>query len=357
MYRRASEISSSCRFRIVTPRRGKRRAIRVPAVPVPLPPFGSAGDRQVDQLGNEIRDALDHRRPVLEHLRRAAETAAGMDGLRAPVFQREQRRDSTSIVPVPRLCQSPHHGRHAVEPSPGRGHALDFDLWHGGGMRGGRGRPGLLPALCAAVALAACSTGGSEVANSSPVTSPSASAVTSDRATTASSLTAAPPPGSATSTPSQVSSVAPIPVSPIPEGPAAPSTATTAAPPAAPTTDATTEAGPGATAASGFTSSIAGIDDALAARMSSSWRPGCPVPLTDLRYLTVTYRGFDGVDHLGELVVAASAAPDVVQVFHRLYDNGFPLASLRLVGDFGGSDDQSMDADNSSAFNCRAVTG
>ena len=91
--------------------------------------------------------------------------------------------------------------------------------------------------------------------------------------------------------------------------------------------------------------------------MGSSWRPGCPVPLTDLRYLTVTYRGFDGVDHSGELVVAASVAPDIVQVFHRLYDNGFPLASLRLVDDFGGSDDQSMDADNSSAFNCRAVTG
>jgi len=91
--------------------------------------------------------------------------------------------------------------------------------------------------------------------------------------------------------------------------------------------------------------------------MAASWRPACPVPLADLRYLTVTYRGFDGSDHSGELVVAASVATDVVEVFHRLYNNGFPLASLRLVDDFGGSDDRSMDADNSSAFNCRAVTG
>jgi hypothetical protein len=217
-------------------------------------------------------------------------------------------------------------------------------------MRGGRGRPGLLLALCAAAALAACSTGGSEVVNSSSV-----SAVTSGTATTASSLTAAPPPSSATSTLSSVLSVSSV--SPTSTTPAAPSTATAAAPPAAPATDATTEAGPGTTDATGFTSSIAGIDDALAARMGSSWRPGCPVPLADLRYLTVTHRGFDGSDHSGELVVAASVAPDVVQVFHRLYDNGFPLASLRLVDDFGGSDDQSMDADNSSAFNCRAVTG
>jgi hypothetical protein len=200
--------------------------------------------------------------------------------------------------------------------------------------------------LGAAATLVGCSTGGSEVdstmANStvvtaSVVTSSSPSAATPGTATTANSLTAGPPPGSATPTPSPVSSGSPVP------------TATSLAP--------TAEPGPGTTDATGFTSSIAGIDDALAARMGSSWRPGCPVPLADLRYLTVTYRGFDGVDHSGELVVAASVAPDVVRVFHRLYDNGFPLASLRLVDDFGGSDDQSMDADNSSAFNCRAVTG
>ena len=107
----------------------------------------------------------------------------------------------------------------------------------------------------------------------------------------------------------------------------------------------------------GFRSSIAMIDTATAARMSSSWRPGCPVALRDLRYLTVTYRGFDNADHTGELVVAAAVADDVVTIFHELYDDGFLIASLRLVDDFGGSDDASMAADNSSAFNCRKVTG
>ncbi len=108
---------------------------------------------------------------------------------------------------------------------------------------------------------------------------------------------------------------------------------------------------------SGFTSSISGIDAALAARMSSSWRPGCPVALSGLRYLTVSYRGFDGADHIGEVVVAASAAEAIVGVFHQLYNNRYPIASLRLVDDFGGNDDRSMAANNSSAFNCRAVTG
>jgi hypothetical protein len=205
-------------------------------------------------------------------------------------------------------------------------------------MRSERGRTGLLLTLCAAT-LAACSAGGSEAADSGVNSSRVESSVVSSTSATASgttvnSLTAAPPSSSAAPPPS--------PVSPVP-------TATSSAP--------TAEPEPGPTEATGFTSSIAGIDDSLAARMAASWRPVCPVPLADLRYLTVTYRGFDGSDHSGELVVAASVATDVVVVFHRLYNNGFPLASLRLVDDFGGSDDRSMDADNSSAFNCRAVTG
>lgn len=91
--------------------------------------------------------------------------------------------------------------------------------------------------------------------------------------------------------------------------------------------------------------------------MSTSWRPGCPVALSGLRYLTVTYRGFDGADHQGELVVAASVADDVLSIFGSLYSADYPIASLRLVDDFGGSDDDSMAANNSSAFNCRPVTG
>jgi len=112
-----------------------------------------------------------------------------------------------------------------------------------------------------------------------------------------------------------------------------------------------------ATQAAGFVGNISTIDDATAARMATSWRPGCPVALTDLRYLTLTYRGFDDADHQGELVVGESVASDVVDIFRSLYAAGYPIASLRLVDDFGGSDDDSMAANNSSAFNCRPVTG
>lgn len=118
--------------------------------------------------------------------------------------------------------------------------------------------------------------------------------------------------------------------------------------------------GKAATTAEGsrtFASSISAIDATLAQRMSTTWRPGCPVALADLRYVTVRYRGFDGADHDGELVVAAAEAADVVRVFEQLYEVRFPIASMRLVDDFAGSDDASMDANNTSAFNCRKVTG
>ena len=112
-----------------------------------------------------------------------------------------------------------------------------------------------------------------------------------------------------------------------------------------------------AAVASGYTSEIREVDANLAARMATSWRDGCPVPLADLRYVVVSYRGFDGADHTGELVVAASVAGTVTEVFRDLYDSGYPIASMRLVDDFGGSDDASMAANNTSAFNCRPVTG
>jgi hypothetical protein len=143
-------------------------------------------------------------------------------------------------------------------------------------------------------------------------------------------------------------------------------------PPATPTSGSLPSAAPAVTVASsaadepttaapppeaGFAGTVSVIDPALASRMAPSWRQGCPVPLADLRYLTLTYRGFDGVDHQGELVVAASVADDVVAIFQQLYEIGYPISSMRLVDDFGGDDNASMSANNTSAFNCRPVTG
>ena len=105
-----------------------------------------------------------------------------------------------------------------------------------------------------------------------------------------------------------------------------------------------------------FTTTRIGPD--LAARMTpTSYRAGCPVPLSSLVYVRVSHMGFDGREHLGELVVHRDAAGVVASAFESMWDDRFPIRSMRLVDDFGGSDRASMDADNTSAFNCRRVAG
>jgi hypothetical protein len=88
-----------------------------------------------------------------------------------------------------------------------------------------------------------------------------------------------------------------------------------------------------------------------------SWRPGCPVGLADLRLLTLTYRGFDGRAHTGQLVANRDAAGTLVGVFRRLYAAGFPIRRMQRVDAYGGDDFRSIEADNTSAFNCRVATG
>lgn len=69
------------------------------------------------------------------------------------------------------------------------------------------------------------------------------------------------------------------------------------------------------------------------------------------------FLGFDGVRHTGELVVRASAADAVGRTFVRIFESGFAIRSMKRVDAYGGSDDESMAADNTSGFNCRTVEG
>jgi hypothetical protein len=113
-----------------------------------------------------------------------------------------------------------------------------------------------------------------------------------------------------------------------------------------------------AMAAPRFTFSSQRLGAALRERLTgSSWHRGCPVPLSGLRYLRVGYYGFDKRPHVGEMVVGASAVPAAQAAFGTLFRARFPIRRMRLVDDYGASDYASIEADNTSAFNCRAVTG
>jgi len=90
---------------------------------------------------------------------------------------------------------------------------------------------------------------------------------------------------------------------------------------------------------------------------ADSWRQSCPVHLDDLRYINVNHLNFNGQTISGEIIVHKEVADDVVNIFAELYAIGYPIRQMRLVSDFGANDWQSIEADNTSAFNCRPITG
>ena len=99
------------------------------------------------------------------------------------------------------------------------------------------------------------------------------------------------------------------------------------------------------------------VQTVTAAQLGASWRPGCPVGPAQLRTVTVSFAGFDGKAHTGRIVVNRSVVGDVETVFRRLYAARFPIRRMEPVARYGGSDNRSMAADNTSGFNCRyAVT-
>jgi hypothetical protein len=75
-----------------------------------------------------------------------------------------------------------------------------------------------------------------------------------------------------------------------------------------------------------YQASVERIAPFLRRRMRSSHHAGCPVPWRELRYLQMSYVGFDGRSHTGELVAAAAYARDVVGVFRTRR----PMADPRM---------------------------
>lgn len=103
-----------------------------------------------------------------------------------------------------------------------------------------------------------------------------------------------------------------------------------------------------------FHSSVGAITESVRTAMGNSWEPGCPVALADLRYLRVSFWGFDDRAHTGELVGAASVADDVVSVFAELFRARFPIEQLTLPSDIDPSPRPTGDGNGSAGFACRA---
>ena len=105
------------------------------------------------------------------------------------------------------------------------------------------------------------------------------------------------------------------------------------------------------------------LTDELKARITGMSYPAegepCRISYDDLRYVRILYIDFDGAEQEGELMVNRRVADDVIDIFYKLFQKQYPLASVKLVDDYGqpGDDGDSMRANNTSAFCYRQVTG
>jgi len=116
----------------------------------------------------------------------------------------------------------------------------------------------------------------------------------------------------------------------------------------------------------GANAAISPIPDDVWASMSGySWTKSCPVGRADLSYVQVNFWGFDGYRYRGAVVVNKAIASKTAEAFATLYAQQFRIRQMRPMDSSwghnpkgpGANDYAAMEADNTSAFNCRYVGG
>jgi hypothetical protein len=92
--------------------------------------------------------------------------------------------------------------------------------------------------------------------------------------------------------------------------------------------------------------------------LGASWGadPGCAQP-AELRKVTVSHWGYDGQVKTGQLIVHDAYAGRIVTVFRDIYAARFPIERMVPIAAYGGDDQASMRANNTSGYNCRTVAG
>lgn len=88
-----------------------------------------------------------------------------------------------------------------------------------------------------------------------------------------------------------------------------------------------------------------------------TWTENAPVSLEELRSVAVTYHGFDDDIYVGRIIIHEALAEDIRDIFQELYAAEFLIEKITPIYYYDGDDDASMEANNTSAFNFRQMTG
>ena len=91
-------------------------------------------------------------------------------------------------------------------------------------------------------------------------------------------------------------------------------------------------------------------------RGGNTYKEDCIVPREDLRYLMVLHKDKDGNIHQGEMVVHKLIAEDVLEIFEKPYDAGYPIERMVLPDNYMADDETMMRDNNSSSFNFRFIS-
>lgn len=101
------------------------------------------------------------------------------------------------------------------------------------------------------------------------------------------------------------------------------------------------------------------ISDSIFSVMNGiTFHPGdTPVARDELRYLRMLHYNSEGEIILGEMVCNQKIADDLLDIFRNLFAERYPIERMLLASRFGGDDEASMTANNTSCFNSRNIAG
>jgi hypothetical protein len=85
----------------------------------------------------------------------------------------------------------------------------------------------------------------------------------------------------------------------------------------------------------------------------STWKPACPVRADQLDWVRVSYRGFDGERHSGEMLAHEEVSADLVRVFRALWRARFPIEEMRITESRELDLKPTGDGNNTAVFVCR----
>jgi hypothetical protein len=99
------------------------------------------------------------------------------------------------------------------------------------------------------------------------------------------------------------------------------------------------------------------VTQTTSAEVAKTYHAGCPVGPSKLRTVTMNFYGLDKKMHRGLLIVRSDLTTEVIRSFDTSLQHRFRIAKMKNPNVYDGNDPRQMEANNTSAFNCRQVVG